>query len=777
MCQRCQLTQTFDPTRHETVAREYAEVFEGADAFGAVTTAYGIDVGDSFIGQINRGGDSDWVRIALEGGTTYDITLRGVDSGGGTLADPYLEVYNASGTRVAEDDDGGTVFDSALSFSTSVSGTYYLGVRSFDPAGTGSYTLAIEAASGSGGSSNASATNGTLDQMAAYLTDGYWEASGGARRSFDTSTDNTITVDIDALTAEGQQLAHWAFEAWELVIDVDFREVSVGADITFDDNEDGAFASSTMSRGRILEAEVNVSQRDWIDVFGATIDSQSFSTYIHEIGHALGLGHLGDYNGDARYGRDETFTNDSVQVSVMSYFTQTENTSITASRAEPITAMLADVAAAQSLYGAAGASSASAGDTVWGRGSNLGGYLDTFFSDISGATSSGDYAGGRVAFTVTDVSGIDTVDLSFTNRPGRYDMRAEQFSDVDGLVGNVGISRGTVIERLIAGDGSDRITGNDVANRIEGGFGDDTIESGAAGDVVFSNGGNDEVRGGTGADTLNGGFGNDTLEGESAFDFLYGGAGNDSLVGGTGVDSLFGEDGNDTLYSNTGVDSLDGGAGDDFISAGDGVDVARGGDGNDTVYGRSGEDSLYGDAGNDTLYGSQGIDYMYGGGDDDFLSGGSAWDQLWGDGGDDTLYGNFGSDNLRGGAGADSLYGGTGDDTLTGGAGNDALYGNQGRDRLDGGAGDDLLRGGTLSDLFIFAEGHGRDRIEDFRLGEDQLQFSRGLTDGLTDGDAVVRRFAEDAGATVVFDFGSGDTITLESLGSLTGLGDAILVV
>ncbi len=106
--------------------------------------------------------------------------------------------------------------------------------------------------------------------------------------------------------------------------------------------------------------------------------------------------------------------------------------------------------------------------------------------------------------------------------------------------------------------------------------------------------------------------------------------------------------------------------------------------------------------------------------------------------GQDTLTGNAGNDSLNGGNGEDTLIGNAGNDTLIGGNGTDLLLGNAGDDLLNGGNGCDTLRGGlgndTLTggygggDVFVFASGDGTDTITNFKLSNDKI----GLTGGLT---------------------------------------------
>lgn len=270
---------------------------------------------------------------------------------------------------------------------------------------------------------------------------------GGNGYQLNTSSSNQITVNLTGLNADGTQLARWALDAWKLVADLEFVEVSSGGLISFDDDKSGAFAG-TNSNVYAQSAYVNVSTA-WVNSYGVELNSYAFQTYILEIGHALGLGHQGGYNGNATYGTGEDFQNGSWQMSVMSYFSLTEITSINASLALSIIPMMVDIVAIQDLHGM---SDVAAGDT-----------------------------GGSGYDDLTGVAGLDTL--------------------------NGGSGNGS----LDGGADADMLNGVARSDRLAGGYGDDNILGGTGAGDRFGGYNNDALVGGAGNDTLSGGLGADNL--------------------------------------------------------------------------------------------------------------------------------------------------------------------------------------------------------------------------------------------------------------------------
>ena len=150
-----------------------------------------VSVGGSATGTIETSGDTDWFRVTLTAGTPYRFNENGSPSGGGTLSDSYLRLYDGSFNLLTSNDDSYTVNadsptfvnNSQFFYTPTVSGTYYVSSGAFS-SNTGTYTIHVtidDYASdinttgvvGVGGSNTGSIeTSGDRDWFAVTLTAG-----------------------------------------------------------------------------------------------------------------------------------------------------------------------------------------------------------------------------------------------------------------------------------------------------------------------------------------------------------------------------------------------------------------------------------------------------------------------------------------------------------------------------------------------------------------------------------------------------------------------------
>jgi len=619
-------------------ATRSATITETADAPATLATPYTLSDDDVFTGSVDTSGDVDWIEVNLDHGSHIFVQQRSISLGN---TNSYLELYDSNGVLVLDEQFWDTD-ESTLSYynDTGSIQTYYIAATSFS-GGTGDYqvTALIQ-----------DHEDGTPDEIVEYLTHGFF----GTPVAYAVSPGDTIRVDVTDLAPDEAALALGALAAWTMVTGIefaaeDFNETG-NSGITFvnddagDPNVMAAFAGpDSVIDNEILGSTVVVTSA-WVDTYGTGVEEYSFLTYMHEIGHALGLDHPGPYNGSVSYsstpGGDTLFSNDSYMMTVMSYFSVYAMTGDPAGDWLPVTPMLADIQAIQTLYGIDG--TLREGDTTYGYGSTAGGY----YNDIT------DLA-GPAGLTVIDDGGTDTLDFTTINGSLDIDLTPGAVSSFGGMTDNLVIFDTTVIENLVAWSGNDTITGNAAANVIEGGEGDDN------------------VAGGSNADSLSGGLGRDILNGEGGDDTLDGGSGNDRLFGSSGNDTLRGGEGDDVLNGGSGADVIDGGAGTDqasykFSSEGVAIDLALDTAANGTAAGDalSGIEDLKGSAHADVLTGNDQVNRFYGLGGNDTLSGNAGSDWLYGDAGDDVLDGGEGDDRMTGGAGADAMDGGAGIDQV-----------------------------------------------------------------------------------------------------------------
>ena len=265
----------------------------------------------------------------------------------------------------------------------------------------------------------------------------------------------------------------------------------------------GANAFITLDTRSGSDTEPDGDTRPLGPTFAASNDF--YFALIHELGHAIGLGHGGPYNTTADPATQQFGPYDTTLWSMMSYILPATANPIFSYDVtgtywgapmdgvpiRPVTPMIFDILAAQRIYGPATSGPLADGGQVFGFHSNIQGPIARYF-DFNINT--------HPVITIWDGGLHNTLDLSGWSAPATISLNPGTFSSANGLVNNIAIAWNTVIETAIGGSGNDTIYGNAYDNVLRGGPGNDALFGGRGNDTLNGGPGNDAVTGGPGAD-------------------------------------------------------------------------------------------------------------------------------------------------------------------------------------------------------------------------------------------------------------------------------------
>jgi flagellin-like hook-associated protein FlgL len=406
----------------------------------------------------------------------------GTTSFGGGIT---LSVVNGAGQTVSGSDSGGIHF-----VTPSQTGTYYVKVSS--PGGVGQVNLGAykfyPAIPDSVGDSNFDAV-----LMGDYR---YWrdvdtglsligpQIKDGVQGLSSTSSKRTITYSIlsaapaaGTLGGSASDLNGWqtmdatqaagvraAFAYYEKILNVDFVEVaSDTGNINFAMNTQAASAGYAYSPQSLYGKTYVYLAKNQATNSSFTEGSYGWLTMIHEIGHAMGLKHPGDYNAGGGGGESPFLPAalDSKRYSAMSYNQPADIPAGVHAR----TMMLYDIGALQYLYG------------TGNNANQIFAFGDADTNTLQTLWASGD--GNTLDFSSTTSATGLTINLN-----------DGEFSSLGALANNLALAYGARIDTLRLGSGSATVTGNEHGNDIYLKDGLVTFTGGSGNDRMIFSGGN-----------------------------------------------------------------------------------------------------------------------------------------------------------------------------------------------------------------------------------------------------------------------------------------------
>jgi len=771
-----------------------------------IETTGTVPVGGSSTGSIETIGDNDWFAVNLVEGQTYRLDLEGVETGVGTLADPYLRgIFNSAGTEIpgAFNDDGGAGTNSRLEFTASSTGQHYISAGAYG--GTGTYKLSVSHVT------TAPAPSSGFEITIAYSGDAAYQAY----------FDNAAATWESIITGDLPDVNHARLG----LID----DLLIEASVTYIDGAGSILGQAGPREFRTGSSlpTLGMMQFDSADLAEMVSKGILQDVIEHEMGHVLGIGTLWQGLG-LKSGFNYTGANAIREYSTLlgssatsvplqttggpgtagSHWSEavfvTELMTGYAENSPPMPLSRVTIGSLQDMgyvvnYGAAepyslpGTGALIAGAVA---GSSVGSVSMAASHEIIAALTTTSFNGQRFinaqdkSLSVTETPAPVKLDgivtsadessvLFFENTLGSdylvqltgvFDKNTPaNASDVKGTLSEVAFfSSGVLVGQYIFDNPVDVVTALDAWRDFDL-SGNNLLENRsttAQNDLLNGLAGDDFIIGGLGDDTMNGGTGDDTV----GFDVNIGDATVSeaadvfTIVSSQGTDQA-GEFESfqfaDRTLTTAEMSALAAGSSGlvltgtpeaDVLIGAEGADLITGLADNDRLVGNGGDDTLLGGTGNDTLNGGNGNDSINGGPESgdlrDVIFGGAGNDIINAAGGNDLVFGQDGNDTISGGFGVDDLQGQNGDDVITGSAYSDLIFGGAGDDFVNGGFGYDRINGGTGADKFyhLGIMDHGSDWVQDYSAAEGDVLLFGDSTASADDFQVNLTHTANDAG-------------------------------
>ena len=518
-------------------------------------TLESLAVGGTRTSRIDYGDDSDWFRVAVEGGYDYYFAMQG-DGGPTSLANTDIQIHNISGQEIAS--GGNSSGASGVAITTAEATTLYLNANAWSSTSTGGYIVSVlrETAASTGTRANLAVgtpQTGRID----YSRDSDWyrislqEGYGYVfRMAGDGSATSLASSNITLRSASGAEILDRGNFSGDTVMGVNITETNTYyLDLS-------AWSSGTTG------SYVTSVRRE---VAGTTGTRAELAQGVAAAGRV-------DYSGDSDWFRV------TLEAGVEYRVTLRGDGSSTSLMSNTLRIMGASGNELAERFNSSGLNELVFTPTASG----------TFYVNVSAST-----VGAAGAGYIVSINGPEVIGTAGNDTLTGSSLAEEML----GLDGN---------DRLFGLGGNDRLVGGNGADILDGGAGNDTMNGGLGndryvvdsvsdvieGEVGFSQGGgidtveswisytlprNVEILRLMGAENLNGfggaapealvgNTGRNRLEGNGGNDVLNGKSGNDTLVGGAGADSLVGEDGRDTFLFLSVSDSRPGQANRDFIN-------------------------------------------------------------------------------------------------------------------------------------------------------------------------------------------------------------------